>query len=148
MICEQQDGNEQCNGSNLQKTQHKENGPAHIRREPFAQDHERAAKAHDLPCDQKARTILEPENAKRSDEAHRGAEQPTGLAARRGTGYGAGQRRWGQAKAQKPKAIRREQKPDRLTGNSGRQDYCRNAVGQCDNCRYQYRDTAAKQQET
>ena len=67
----------------FQQGQHEQHRPPAILDQPLAEDHDRAAKAHDLPGDQEGDRILHAEHAEGTDQAHGNAEDPGAAGASR-----------------------------------------------------------------
>ena len=82
MSGQQDEGEDQRDGAGLEQRQHEQHRAAGLGRQILAEDHHRAAEAHDLPGDQEAHGILQAEHAERADQARRRAEDPARSAAR------------------------------------------------------------------
>ncbi len=116
--------------ADFQQAQHEQDRAADLGGQLLAEDHDGAAEAHDLPRNQKTRTVANPKNPKRSNQAHCRAEQPAGLAQTRRRRQCAGEGRRNEPEAEEPGAVGAQLKENRRPGEVSRQPCRGRSTGQ------------------
>ena len=106
--CQEQEGDEQRHRADFEQAEHEQHRPAGRPRDSLAQDHHRAAQAHDLPGNQEAAASCRPNTPSAPSRLLlRRTASPRCRAGRRASA--AGQRGAGhQAEAHQPQAVRRQ----------------------------------------
>ena len=136
------DRKDERDGADFEQRQHEEDGSTARRLEVLANNHHRAAEAHQFPRDQERSAVLKSEHAEGSKKAHCGAEQPAARSACRGRGERASEPRGQEAETHKPKAFRIDAEGDRFTDERIRKDDRRTSGWQADDRRqYARRDS-------